>query len=423
MSANRFVSVLALMVVGAVSVRCAEAQGPARQADRAEANHGELPVMAYDVGDLVMNITDYPYPGSDFGAIPVPVIGGVSGGGGGGFGGGGGGVFQFGGGGGGMSGTGSGGLGGGGIGVASSSVGAPTSMDDLKRVILSVVAPDTWAENGGNGRLESFGNSLLVAQTPAVQQLVESLLQQLRAGSGERKTVSIDAYWLLLTSDEVDQLLEASQDGTPSLSQERTPMLSRERLAEFTRRPASIRGRTNCFSGQLVYVVCGTKKNVVSGYIPVVGSLDDGSSAARLASLSHGAKVRFVANEAVDRDKQRNVGYQPIVEKPNVGALLEIRPTLVKDGNSAIVDLKATVTGSAEPAGDAAAAPPAPPEVDRVAIHSQVLATTLRVPLSKPVLVGGLTYQPAEARAMQNMDGVPAGVGEYPQLYFVLEVR
>ncbi|MEX2170287.1 MAG: hypothetical protein WD851_13320 [Pirellulales bacterium] len=405
MRANQIMSVLALTVLAVASVQSAVGQQPTRPpAAQGGANDGEMKIVAYDVGDLVMDVTDYPYPGSDFGASPSPpiVIGGGGGMGGGGFGGGG--QFQVGGGGGGM-----------GLGdsaVSSSSAGTPIRMDDLITVLVATVAPDTWVVNGrGDADVKAFGNSIIVRQTSAVHRQIEQLLQQLRAGSGERKSVSIDARWLLLTSDELDQLMAADEAGNATLS--------RERLAEFTRRPASIRGQTNCFSGQLVYVVSGTKRNIVSGYIPVVGSLDDGSEAAQLASLSGGAKVRFVADVTFKPDAQRNVGYQPIVEKPNVGALLEIRPTLVRDSNTAIVDLKATVTGSATAAPTVSPAP-GPPEIDRVAIQSQVLATTLRVPLGEPVLVGGLTYAPTEARAAQP-EGEPTG--EAPQLYLVLEVR
>jgi hypothetical protein len=131
-----------------------------------------------------------------------------------------------------------------------------------------------------------------------------------------------------------------------------------------------------------------------------------------------------VADEVGQEQNQRNVGYQPIVEKPVIGALLEIRPTIAQ-GRSAVVDLKSTVTGPTATTADALAAPPAPPEVDRIAIHSQELATTMRVPLGEPVLVGGLTLKPAEAQSMLDLGAAEGAVGgpEFPQLYLVLEVR
>ena len=35
-----------------------------------------------------------------------------------------------------------------------------------------------------------------------------------------------------------------------------------------------MRGMTHCFSGQLVYLISGTRRNIVSSYIPVVGSVE-----------------------------------------------------------------------------------------------------------------------------------------------------
>jgi hypothetical protein len=265
---------------------------------------------------------------------------------------------------------------------------------------------------------------LVVSQTPAVHRQIGDLLKQLRAGSGERKSVTVDARWLLLNSDELEQLYMKGPDGTNSLSDNGSRVIDRERLAAFTGRPSSIRCTTNCFSGQSVYIVSGTKQNVVSGFIPVVGSITDPAHAAQLASLSGGSKIRLVANEVIQEQSQKGVGYQPLVERPNLGALLEIRPTIAQGSNTAIVDLKSTVTGPTRLTADALAVSPAPPEVDRVPIHSQELATTMRVPLGEPVLVGGLTLNPSEAHLTAQLDrGEGAAEPEQAQLYLVLEVR
>ena len=69
----------------------------------------------------------------------------------------------------------------------------------------------------------------------------------------------------------------------------------------------------------------------------------------------------------------------------------------------------------------------ATPHVDRLAVEMQELATTLRLPLGEPVLVGGMTYLTPPLR--QN-DAAPADSTdpqseshENPQLYLVLEIR
>lgn len=284
-------------------------------------------------------------------------------------------------------------------------------MDSLINVLYSVIDSSSWRENGGIAEARAFGNSLVVSQTPEIHAQIEQLLKQLRSGAGERKSVTVDARWLLLSSDELDQLF-AKKNGAQQ-SNHGVPTVDRERLAEFTRRPTSIRAVTSCFSGQLVYVVSGTKRNVVSGYIPVVGSLEDGDAAARLAGLPGRARFRFVSDSGQTFERSKSVGYQPIVEKQNIGALLEIRPTLLQGSKEAIVDLKATVTESADLMEGMQAVGAGPPEVDRIALQSQELATTLRVPLGEPVLVGGMT-----SVSITNVES-----DEGPQLYLVLEVR
>ncbi|HEY4233880.1 MAG TPA: hypothetical protein VGM76_10660, partial [Lacipirellulaceae bacterium] len=362
-------------------------------------------LRTYEVSDLVVNIQDHPYSESLDGG---PKGFGGSGGGGGG---GGGGFFSV---------PGSDGR----LGLTNPPpAAAAITMNDLTRVLLNTVASDTWAINGtGEGRIEPIGTALVVWQTPAIHEKIRELLNQIRQGSGDRKTVTIDARWLLLDSDDLNRLILPDQTGVP--------VVDHKLLDEFTRRPGSIRGITNCFSSQLVYLVSGIRRNFVSSYIPVVGSLDN----AAIEQLSSGRRqslIRLVSDtEAVSGVKEPRVGYQPIVEKPNLGALLELRPTLMRGDGTAVVDLKSTLTAlGTQPThiDGASELNSITPRVDRIAIETQEFATTLRMPLGKPVLVGGLTYVPGpvgpndvDQIASANTD---AKTTESPQLYFVLEVR
>ena len=305
--------------------------------------------------------------------------------------------------------------------VEQDSSGSTITMNDLIRVITSTVAPETWVDNGGEANIRPLGTVLVILQTPGVHDLIRDLLLQIRAASSDRRTMTIDARWLLLTSDDLDSLVLPDQQGVPEVDP--------KRLAEFTRRPGSIRGITSCFSGQLVYIVGGSRQNFVSGYIPVVGSLDTPNRSEQLASEQRQSLIRLVSDRsAVFSNRDSQVGYQPVIEKPNLGALLEIRPTRSpSNGQSpaAIVDLKSTITAPGLPqpelGGNAQSAAIAP-AIDRIAVETLEFATTLRMPLEKPILVGGLTCAlPSDGRS--HPSGVQEAVGEKPQLYFVLEVR
>jgi hypothetical protein len=124
------------------------------------------------------------------------------------------------------------------------------------------------------------------------------------------------------------------------------------------------------------------------------------------------------------------VGYQPVVEKATFGALLEIRPTLVPGDKAVVVDLRSTITALAKPMAVLAAQPPQAidaPQVDRIAMDTQELATTLSVPLGRPVLIGGLTRVASSAleEAVSVGAAAPASpvLKETPQLYLILELR
>jgi hypothetical protein len=406
-------------------------------------------LRTYEVGDLVINVEDRPYGDALRRTAPTNP----------GMGGGGGGFFsvpeeagrtgstrkdldgivsandsaqrrfrfaQFGGG---------GGMGqGGGFGTAPGGEGAGAgvagfatniTIPDLVRVIVNTIAADSWSINGGgDGRIEPLGTALVVWQSKDVQKQITDLLQALSGIAGEHRTVTIDARWLMLTSDELAELLMSDEKGVPQVK--------RDQLDRLTKRAGSIRGITNCMSGQLVYVVSGTLKNVVSGYVPVVGSVASPNRDIQVARAVDSA-IRFVADAvpAATGGRQTGVGYQPIVQSLNFGALLEIRPMLRPGaGGNVVVDLRSTVTvqGDMKERDGAKLKEELAPAVDRVSIETLEFATTLKMPLNKPVLVGGLTYLGSATGAekdagMEQAGSDTASGAEKRQMYLVLEVR
>jgi hypothetical protein len=331
-----------------------------------------------------------------------------------------------------------------GMGAPSGAYGPPSvTIDSLRNAIVSVIAPETWAhaqavqggegmgmamgggavETIGEGRIEVVGTALVVSQTEEAHEVISQLLDQLRQGSATRRTVSIDARWLLLDSNDLARLVMTTDDGDSRVD--------RKVLDEFTRRPTSLRGATKCFSGQAVYVISGTQRSFVSSYIPVVGSVELPHPEVLYAIDNSQSDIVFTESSGGEGMGMggfggRSVGYQPIITTPNFGATLEVRPTLSVGGKEAAVDLKSTVTfpSPEQPAMDPAAMS-GMPQVDRVAIQMQKLATTLRVPLGEPVLVGGMTYlTPTATEAPQAQpQNAPAEDGEQRQLYLVIELR
>jgi hypothetical protein len=415
LSCCRNVGRFAVLVVACLVLpRMVEAQvnagNPAPKAEPA-VNGDAYTLLTYNVADLLLNVPDYPYLEAN-----KPPMGRVLGG-------------QD------MGGMGMGGMGMGG-GIAGGAAGPGTvaasnptriTIDDLVQMIVRLVAPGTW--ESGRGEVVPLGTSLVVRQTAEAHQEIQKLLGQLRAESGSRKTVAIDARWLLLDSNDLERLAPPASDGSPTID--------RKMLAEYTRRPSSLRGLTNCHTGQLVYLVSGTRKNVVTSFIPVVGRVDlPGDRDRQLASLEGGGHIFLTGGSGNNDDGQtRNafertssVGYQPQIEKPNFGVLLEIRPTLLPHERTATVDLRSTLTVPGRESPDdreGTRRDPLVPTVDRLAIETQELATTLTVPLGRPVLVGGMSYLGPSASAPLGNEAKADAMQakETPQLYLILELR
>jgi hypothetical protein len=413
---KRFCFAVAAALLAAAAARAQNADAPRRSADK-------LQLATYEVGDLVVSVPDYAAPESDSDAAKA--FGGRGYSSGGGFGGGGGGY--------GGVGFGPGGAEAGPPAMGGSPQGGQAAFDpnsitltDLVNVIPRVVLPDTWNVNGtGPGQIEAIGASLVVLQTPEAHELIQGLLHDLRAGSGKRRSVSIDARWVLLNSDEFDRL-------QPNLGKAQHPSVDAAVLADFTRRPTSLRGFTNCFSGQSVYLISGARRNVVRSYIPVVGSVERPFGDGDIIALTVHAQSDNDSSplDWVQEGGRKSVGYQPVIETPNFGVLLKIRPTLIHGEDAAVVDLISTITFPGVSSDSSLDVPPPDgmaPMVDRLAVDTQELATTLRVPLGKPVLVGGMSYiapaagatasEPSDAAAPQDE------AQETRQLYLVLEVR
>ena len=383
-----------------------------------ELQSDDFVIRAYPVADMVTPTTDYPYPGNALPTIGRQVTlsslfqGGTRsdglGGGGTGFGGGMGmfSVQQH--------------MGGGGQpqtegqtrgresasprpGEGGSGAGGPSSgnVDELIRTIVTLVAPESWSDVGGAGDVAYFGGLLLVRQTPPNHEIIEEFLDMIRSEGATAKTAIVDAHWLLLESAQLTELLGV--DSATLHGRSRLP-IDPAVLAKLAQEVPGYRGRITCFSGQTVHVASGSRRSVVVSVIPVVGSAP---------------------------------AYQPVIAVPNLGIVLEVTPSLLPGANEAFLDVYSTVTKWGEPdppiqigsrfpagqqpvgmAGETVETPggTASVTVDRVNIPTQQLATTLRVPLGKPVLVGGLTLDPAE------IESAEPGEGNRRQLYLVMRV-
>ena len=253
-------------------------------------------------------------------------------------------------------------------------------VEEVIRLIRETVAPESWREAGGKeGSIREVGGALVITQTPENQQLIESIFEQLREG-GER--IRVQAHWVVLRPEQLSSIVgPAEQKGDVST----IDMAALANLKE-----GQFRGEIACMNGQQVSISSGRTRTVIYDQEAVVA--------------------------------QNAVAMSPRVKQVREGAMLEVTPIVV--GDSAVVEVRSQVAQWDEPTsvtqsfsasttrpGDRAITGQADSVViDRLNVASQELRATLRIPLNQPVLVGGMTVEPATDEA------------ESPQLYLILTV-
>ena len=113
-------------------------------------------------------------------------------------------------------------------------------MTQLMNAITSLIDPESWDEQGGDGSILAIGGTLAINQIPKVHAKVDQLLTALRRESGTPSMVSIDAQWLQLDADQVAKIVGASDKKHSSVGRG----ISREALRRATGR-RSAHHRTN----------------------------------------------------------------------------------------------------------------------------------------------------------------------------------
>lgn len=262
---------------------------------------GKLEVRVYSVADIVQSVPDYPYlPGlptsNQDQTLGSPASSGGGFGGGGAIGGGGGGFFQV--------------VGGhphaanSGVPVQAVAVRQPTELDTLIRVIEASIAPETWAALGGEATIIALGTNLIVRQSADVHEEIRNFLQALSQQSDRQTMVTIRAFLLSPAEDKElwkTRLLERAKDDTQA-----------SKVMAELERDAKDLGQITCFSGQQVHLAAGKRRSVVSSAQPVVSA--------------------FVT------------AYSPVITTLHIGTLLEFTATVEPGGESAMLDVRCTIT-------------------------------------------------------------------------------
>lgn len=259
-----------------------------------------------------------------------------------------------------------------------------TSIHTLVEAITTTIAPASWQQAGGEGSIARIGNSLLISAEIKTHEQIENLLSLFRQRWKTLRTVTLRAYWLWLSDDQLAALVPESAD-------EKTPygMVDdkawRNRPAADAKLGAGYRAMLTCYNGQTVAVTAGGERLSVAGM--------DAEKAERVS----------------EKDELKSI-YHPRLVALQDGAALQFRPVVSTSGKYVAIDLHSRVA-RLNPAPPAARPEGKRPDsledvvasIDRPQLVVQELSTTLRAPINRTLLVGGMTFEGAGPQTDVNL--------------------
>jgi hypothetical protein len=259
-------------------------------------------------------------------------------------------------------------------------------LDRLIKLIITMIDPTSWRDSGGTeANIYAFENRLIISAIPENHRQIADLLDDLRRTTN--RNVRIRATWLLLSDEELQSVTAPPQSGVPDTGPRTVDPAALDRLKDSIR----YRGEVNVLNGVRVNLTAGRARSTLSGLSAVVGN---GAAA-----------------------------LEPTIDLVLAGVTLQVTPVLSADAASVLLDLRAAAgqwdrpdappmkipqpVASTQPA--TSPSPAAPPlKVDRLNMPVHHVATAVKIPTNRPILIAGMT---------QHADGDPRR-----QMYLILEV-
>ncbi len=236
---------------------------------------------------------------------------------------------------------------------------APTAAGGIDGATLVTVIEELLGEEPfERRRLRFLGPTLIAYETASGHARIAQLLQELREKVIAVPTLRIEARWVRLTAEQLARLAGGA-GGKPA------PLAAPTELLKDVTEVA--RGTIACLDRQAVRLLSGRGESVVEDLDPIVSE--------------------YMA------------AFDPMMANVFWGPALWVAPALSGDGRlvtvsvSSIVGKRRSVQRVEVPMPMTATRPAAVTEgfVDRVDYDVDAFATTLTMPVGKPVLVGGVT--------------------------------
>jgi hypothetical protein len=259
---------------------------------------------------------------------------------------------------------------------------AKTSLQSLMNAIETTIDPDSWESLSGPGSIARIGTSLIIRNESGVHDQVDALFTLLRQKWGTLRTVSIGAWWLPLNGQQLAKLLPGSGKGPTGIEGiEAFGIVDAAAWQQLLEAQGQVdqkaagawRAAITCYNGQTVSTTAGVEDGIINDIEPIPA-------------------------RGADDHANGPVAYRPQLTPIHEGASLQVAPVVSSSGKFVTLDVHSRVTTREAGPGarrQAARDDDGPAAVvaalDRPRLVTQRLATTLRMPLERVMLVGGMT--------------------------------
>ncbi|HEY8668337.1 MAG TPA: hypothetical protein VIL86_16930 [Tepidisphaeraceae bacterium] len=250
--------------------------------------------------------------------------------------------------------------------------------DQIIKLIQDTIQPESWKDCGGDiGSIRELRGRLIITNSVDNHRQVAMLLEELRKGNAE--TITIEADWIVIAPDDLKDLLKKPTGNEPaSLPRE----VDGDVLKQMRGKAPNSHAEISCLNSQGIEMISGRMRSALIDLEPVVGN----SAAAFKPTTSmilSGARLRI----------------RPLVQGDH--AIVHVQ-TVVCDWDKAdgVMHVNSEVAASTtRPADDTLKL--STNEMQRVDGSASHFATSLKMPLNRPVLVGGMTVDP-RAKTQDN---------------------
>jgi len=150
---------------------------------------------------------------------------------------------------------------------------ARVSLNELIDVIIDTIRPNDWQKHGGKATISRLGNSLLISATSETHEQIDNLLKLFRERWGTLRTISVRAYWLWLSDQQLDAALVNDGSETPiayGVVSDPKWVDLQEQLAT-DKQNSGYRAAITFYNGQTVHAMSGGQRLLVTGVSPSLG--------------------------------------------------------------------------------------------------------------------------------------------------------